>query len=461
MGREAFRRPLSMMRYAPPPRWATRRAFCYAAGAAAAPCLAAACAVAGRDSLSGDQTAVRPAGQAGGRATYLFHIGAGPELDQYTEVAKRFNDVSPTTQVEVTTAAGQAYLVKLEAMAAAGDPPEATFMASASLPSFADRGVISSLDPFVRRDRLDLQAFFASSVALCRWRVGGTEQLYGLPRHPSPAVLFYDRRQFEARGLKPPDASWTWDGYLDAARRLTLGETWGTLAPYFRFYLNTLIRSFGGDLLDKDRKRYTMDQPAAANAVQWVADLALKQRVAPPLADISGINDATSFAAGKAAQLLNIYPLVETVNRASKGALLFDIAPLPKGPKGRINRNVTGTYSLVKGAKNPDVGWEWLKFLTSRDTMSFLSTTIFPAHREAARSPAFLNPPPPAPQINRRVFVDALENDVQIGEPNVVKTDEINALIESALTPVWHGHTDARTALQSIAPQVNALLTPA
>lgn len=452
--------PEHAVRHAPPPARGTRRALGRASGGAAAAGLTAACAVWDRASKPGEQTALRPTIQAAGRASYLFHIGAGPELDQYMEVARRFNDIRLTRQIDITTASGQAYLVKLEAMAAAGDPPEATFMGSASLPRFADRGIIPSLDPLVRRDQFDLEAFFASSVALCRWPAGGTDLLYGLPRHPSPAVLFYNRGQFEARGIKPPDPSWTWDGYLETARTLTSGETWGTLAPYFRFYLPPLIRSFGGDLLDKDRKRYIMDRPEATAAVQWVADLALKQRVAPPLADIGGINDTGLFAAGKVAQLLNIYPLVETINHTSKGALLFDIAPLPKGPRGRINRNVTGTYSLVKGAKNPDVGWEWLKFLTSRDTMVFLSTTIFPAHRGAARSPAFLNPPPPAPQINRGVFVDALENDVQIGEPVVVKTDEINALVERTLLPVWHGEMEARTALQSIAPQVDALLTP-
>jgi multiple sugar transport system substrate-binding protein len=136
------------------------------------------------------------------------------------------------------------------------------------------------------------------------------------------------------------------------------------------------------------------------------------------------------------------------------------VAPLPKGPKGRINRNVAGTYPLVRGSANPDVGWEWLKFLSTKEAQLFLAAdgTVFPSLRAAATSPEMMSPPAPSPRVNRKVFVDALEQDIQAGEPRHRAYNDVTALVTKALTPVWMGEQDARSALQSIAGQVDALL---
>ena len=141
---------------------------------------------------------------------------------------------------------------------------------------------------------------------------------------------------------------------------------------------------------------------------------------------------------------------------------LLEIEPevLPKGPKGRINRNVAGTYPLVRGSANPDVGWEWLKFLSTKESQLYLAAdgTVFPSLRAAATSPELMNPPAPSPRVNRKVFVDALEQDIQIGEPRHRAYNDVTGLVTKALAPVWMGEQDARSALQSIAGQADALL---
>jgi multiple sugar transport system substrate-binding protein len=431
----------------------TRRVVLGAGAAAGLGTLAAACGAVSTATPAGTGETKAPAAPTGS-ATYLFHGGQGWELDQYVDLARKFHEQHPTMTVDVTYGQGS-YLTKLQTMVSAGDPPDATFMANWYIPEYAERGLLRPLASYLSRDKVDLKRFFDATVALCRWKVQGTEQVFALPRHPSPLVLYYNRALFERRAQKAPDATWTWDTLLEGAQKWTGPDEWGVTPPYsIPYSLFTYVRAMGGDLLDKDWKHFTLDQPVAANAVQWVADLAVKHRVAPPY------GSGPTFPQGKIALTTDIYPFISTVQTQGQGQIAFDAAPLPKGPKGRVNRNVAGTYPLLTGAKNTEVGWEWLKFLTSKEPMLQLagSGVIIPALREAAQAPEFLNPPAPAPVLNRKVFLDAIENDTQISEPLLPASSDIEALVKTALDPVWKGEADARSALQAIAPQVNGLI---
>jgi hypothetical protein len=84
--------------------------------------------------------------------------------------------------------------------------------------------------------------------------------------------------------------------------------------------------------------------------------------------------------------------------------------------------------------------------------------TVFPSLRAAATSPELMNPPAPSPRVNRKVFVNALEQDIQLGESRHRAYNDVTALVNKALAPVWRGEQDARSAMQAIVGQVNALL---
>ena len=158
---------------------------------------------------------------------------------------------------------------------------------------------------------------------------GGKQQLYAIPLHPNPAALFYNKDLFAQRGLKAPDATWTWDTLLDKARKLATPEEPAVEAPFEPIALWATVRSLGGDILDKDWKRYTLDQPAGAPAVQWIADLALRHKVAVPRSQVA----AYPFTQGKVGIKWDIFPTIESIKVASRGEFGFDVAPLPKGPQ--------------------------------------------------------------------------------------------------------------------------------
>ena len=437
----------------PTPRAVVRRVALMgaltAAGAAAAACAGG--------SPAGGGAGQAPGGALEGRAAYLVHMAPGPRVDQYRQLATMYQERNPKAQIEVLfTPPGEGHPTKLVAMASAGDPPETTFVAGYNLVEFAERGMLEALDPLVSRDRIDLKQFYEKSVELARWTVGGKPELFALPLHPNPAVLFFNKDLFAQRGVKAPDATWTWDTLLDSARRLTGPEEPAVEAPYEPIALWMTVRSMGGDVLDPEWKKYTLDQPGGVAAIQWIADLALRHRVAVTRSQVS----SRPFTQGKVALKWDIFPTIESVHVASKGQFAFDVAPVPRGPRGRVNRNVIGAYGLLAGAKNKPLGWDWLKFLSTKEAHLYMANlgVMVPALKEAARSPEFLNPPPSTPQVNRKVFLDSLEQDTLVQDPYTPAFSQIQSLVTRELQPVWEGEKDARTVLQAIASPVNALL---
>jgi multiple sugar transport system substrate-binding protein len=406
---------------------------------------------------AGSGTAAAPAAQAPqGTASYMS-VNSGSRVEHYKQLAAKFHEKYPKAEIEILgPAQGENLNAKVIAMAAGGTPPETMFMAGYSLVQFAEQGLVEPLDALVSRDKIDMKGFFEQTVQLSKWKIGGKEQLFAIPLHPNPVVLFYNKDLFAKRGVKAPDATWTWETLLDNAKKLASPDEAGIEAPYQPIPMWPTIRSMGGDILDSEWKKYTLDQPAATAAVQWIADLALRHQVAALPKEVA----SRQFTQGKVAMKWDIFPTIDAVYVATKGQFAFDVAPLPKGPKGRINRNVIGAYSLLKNAKNEALGWEWIKWLSTKEPHLFMANSgdVFPALKEAARSPEFLNAPPPTPQVNRKVFLDALEQDTLIQDPYIPTFDQVQSLVVKALAPVWDGAKDARTALQEIGPQVTALL---
>jgi ABC-type glycerol-3-phosphate transport system substrate-binding protein len=209
------------------PHGLTRRQAA-ALGAASLGVLAVACSTrSATPPASQTQTSVQ------GKSVYLYHGSGGPQFDQYLTLAERFMQRYPQVEMEIVPIPqGQTSRVKLLTMVAAGDPPDTAFTENWNLAEYVEKNVIQPLDPFVSRDRYDLKRFFDSTIALCRVQAEGQNKLFALPRHPSPLVLFYNPERFAAHGIKPPDATWTWDSMLDAARRLTSESEWGAWPPY-------------------------------------------------------------------------------------------------------------------------------------------------------------------------------------------------------------------------------------
>lgn len=113
-------------------------------------------------------------------------------------------------------------------------------------------------------------------------------KIYGLPWLQQPVMLYVNKTLFEEAGVDLPDASWTWDDFMQAAEQLTIDHNGhnATHADFdesqikqWGFTLNgwppsqMFIWQNGGELITEDFSESPVDTPEALEALQFYADL--------------------------------------------------------------------------------------------------------------------------------------------------------------------------------------------
>ena len=227
-------------------------------------------------------------------------------------------------------------------------------------------------------------------------------------------------------------------------------ETSGSRIPHTLF---PIIRSFGGGILD-DVDRRTIFNDETREAIQWVADLSLVERAAPRVNEVPA---GATFESGYYSMMVDIFPRMLYMSEQIED-FDWNIAPMPAGRAGRINRSVAGTHAILSTSKNPDAAWEFLKFLASdrAQEIIFEAGVVMPSRIETARR-VFEDPPSYMADKNINVFIEGLLAGGQT-EPVFPEWNRIVSIFNSELGQVWNGETPVESALASIQQQVDALL---
>ncbi len=408
--------------------------------------------------------------QAPTTVTYLAHFSTeSQEYEVYKRLFEEFMRRNPDITIQYLTALpGQDNQQRIRVMAAAGNAPDVIFTESWYLPALVEEGLLLSLEPYVRKSRLDLKDFFPVTVELARYRTGGNVSLYALPRHPSPMAVFVNMNALSEMGLpKPPvidDANtWNWTQYLNYAKLLTIdrngdnkidqyGSNFPSAIPHTAF---PIVRSFGGTLIDAIERRAVFNEGTVAG-FQFIADLRNVHRVTPLPGESIPSNP---FARGFFAMSVGIYPEMVGFAQLIGNSFNWDIVPIPAGPAGRINRSVAGLYAIMRGSKNPEAAWRLVEFLVSDYAQRQIAASgvVMPSRISTARDVLITNVPPLLRGRNARVFADGLLGTTE-PEPQLVEFQEVTRIFTEELQSVWNGQEAARRALERIAARVNAVL---
>ncbi|MBI3969953.1 MAG: extracellular solute-binding protein [Chloroflexi bacterium] len=244
------------------------------------------------------------AGNLAGRITFM-HYRKADEQPIIQEMVDAFVARRAGLSVEVVAQPDQ-FDQKLQVLFAAGTAPDVYYSKPESYGFYVQRGHMASLTPLIKRDRYDVSDFFPGSVNQYQIR----DQAYALPRGYAPNTFYVNLELFKQGGVPTPafnwkDPSWTWSAFVDAASRLTKrgGEVMqhGVLPPLaFRDYAS-FVYSNGGELWDRDGKESRITQPRAVEALQFIADLMHKHRVAPTPVDLKQINEKQRWTSRMAA----------------------------------------------------------------------------------------------------------------------------------------------------------------
>ncbi|RMI30644.1 ABC transporter substrate-binding protein [Nocardia stercoris] len=266
---------------------------------------------------------------------------------------------------------------------------------------FAELGVLHDLGPLVRQDPGSAADLAAPLTETFRFRGG----LYALPEQWAGVFLYYNTDLFAAAGRPAPPArwsdTWTFAEFLDTAQALTVrdrdGRTsqWGFADawPVPRYSAAIFGMNNGGDWFTPPigPTRTGIGEPRFAQGFQFYADLAVRHRVAPSVADAESQSAIDLFGSGQAAMVLTGHWMYSTFTAVP--GLNFDVTVLPVGPHGSTAKSDIGTTGLGIAASSPrkEQAWEFVKFATGPigQTLAAGSGLFVPAATTAVHSPEF------------------------------------------------------------------------
>jgi multiple sugar transport system substrate-binding protein len=273
--------------------------------------------------------------------------------------------------------------------------------------------------------------------------------------------MFYNADAFDEAGIAYPDESWTWDSYLDAARKLTKRDDGGRavmLGASRGEWINWVWQA-GGDIFNEDKTQCTLDAPEAIEGLQFMQDLVLVHEVAPSAQDLADQDQQAMFISGRLA--------THFAARGSLGAVCdapfrFDAAVVPQG-KTRLARTNDGPTALWSGSKNKDAAFQLLAFLCSEEgqRLKIKDTGFaFPSWKSLTEEDwfeGFQCGQASGTGINT-AFRTEIEEELVRTWPTHPRWPEIVTAINTEIDALFLGEKTAEQVGQDAAAAVNALL---
>jgi multiple sugar transport system substrate-binding protein len=374
-------------------------------------------------------------------------------LDLFKEQVKAFEEENPNVQIDIDHQSQDAWLEKFKSMVVSGAALDSAFANDSNAVPFARDGLTENLEPYFARQKDFKEAdFIGGSWFAMRYQ----GKRYGLPWDSGAYAVFYNMDLFDAAGVPYPDTKkrMTWDDLLTLSRRLTI-DTNGrrpneggfdpTKVKQYGFSSSTtwgiahFVHSNGGEMLTADGK-VPLDQPAAIEAIQFMADLRSKHFVwnAPQFTTAQPIGFRTNNLAMDHNGAWQIGRYATDVKRVGVAP-----APYKKTPTSG------GHYSplvMTRHSQNKDTAWAWMYFsCLSEKGQGMLSDAGQMQPMRKSLTQRFLNAPGGKVEAKyRQVFVDELDNkDFRVtgdkmgtywgGYPGWAPT------LTPLLTPVWRG----------------------
>ncbi|HWM38506.1 MAG TPA: sugar ABC transporter substrate-binding protein [Streptomyces sp.] len=237
--------------------------------------------------------------------------------------------------------------------------------------TYADRGWLKPLDPYIAGDRVFNQSDILLPLQLSL--SGGDGKVYAEPFYGESSFLMYRKDVFEQLDLEMP-AEPTWRDIAELARRTDRPETgmtgiclrglpgWGEMTAPF----TTVVNTFGGTWFDKHWNARLTSRGFREAAEFYVG---LVRRSGEPDAARTGYADCLSnMKRGKSAMWYDA--------TAGAGSLEADTSPV-KGKMGYVPAPVektrssgwlyTWAWGIQKSSEKSDDAWEFISWASSKE----------------------------------------------------------------------------------------------
>ncbi len=401
------------------------------------------------DSGTGTSQAAKDPKSVEGTVTWWDTSDATNEGPVFKELIAKFEKQYPKIKVEYVNVPFDAAQNKFKTAAQSGSGAPDVFRSEVAwTPGFAKLGYLQPIDGTPAADGAD--DYLEGPVASTKF--GG--KTYGVPQVTDTLALLYNKDLLAKAGVQPPR---TMDELKTAA--LAVKAKTGAAGVYLNpggYFLLPFLYGEGGDLVDVEAKKITVNSPEAAKAVDRAKDLiASGAAMKPDFAD--GYNNMqASFKDGKVAMVINgPWSIADDLSGpAFKNAANLGIAPVPAGGSGKAGAPTGGhNYVIYAGSKNIDASYLFLQYMNSVENQAFLATklSLLPTRKAAYEDAA----------VKDSEVVAAFGTVLETAKPRpaIPEGGDLFKALDENYVKVLNGSSTTQKGLDDVAAAYGQLLT--
>lgn len=366
------------------------------------------------------------------------------------KMASEFEKENPSIKVNVEVTPWDQYWTKLDAAATGASLPDVFWMHSNEAYRYMSNDILLDLTDSTKKD-IDLKKFPKEIAELYSFN----DKQYAIPKDVDTIGLWYNKTLFDEAGVAYPDENWTWDDLLAAARKLTNPDKgiYGFAAPNngHEGYWNFVYQN-GGEILNKDRTKSDITNPATKEALQFYADLITKEKVSPT-ADQMAENKPVSFMqSGRLGMGLFGSWMLADFKSNDYMVQNTDVAVLPKGKKRASVYNGLGN-AVSATTKNREAAVKFVEFLGSEkaNLISAEEGTAIPAYDGTAATWV-----DSAKDFNIKAYIDMM--DYSVIRPFSKETIKVETVETDNLADLLNGKKSVDDVTKKIADEVDDIL---
>jgi len=358
------------------------------------------------------------------------------------------------------------YITKLNTMASANTLPDSAMMSESQTIKWAVNGKLADVG--------DMYGAGEAPLDSLAFKYKGKPVAYSCANEI--LLLYYNKDIFDKAGVAYPPASadkaWTWDEYVAAAKKLTKDSkgktpndagfdaknitTYGTQFNTLAWMWPVMAISNGGGVSSEDGSQLLLGKAETIEAAQKIADLSLKDHVAPtlttsatfPTLDVTLLSGKVAMATG------GQWEIGVSLKNSLKDGLKYGVGVLPKF-KTAVTLNTGGPNVIFNTSKNLDAAKKFLKWYTQEDNnLSLIQGGVWmPVSQKWYTDEALIkkwadNEVHPALEQYKTAVIDyAMNNAKQVPWYYLPGYSDIEEVLTSGMDPVWAGTKTAQDAI--------------
>jgi ABC-type glycerol-3-phosphate transport system substrate-binding protein len=321
----------------------------------------------------GDEGPAGARGAVEGTISYVKGPFSDVDLRIQRQLARGFERQHPKARIKPSLYAWESREAELTTAFASPSPPDVSYQGDAIWVPFAAAGGLVDLT-----ERVSAESFAETFAATPDrfWEAAKHDgKTYGVPVYTASSCRLVNRDLMQRAGVTD------WNSSVEAMRAAArqvrertqhFGYATATASTDFNSYGQTLsyIFSAGGSVLSDDFSASTINTPAVAAQFDELRGMYVDDRACPRpgLYDSDGLN--ALWRRGRLAQLETFTNLVAAQTAPEDVKFDWTLETTPPGAEGEpAVYGAVGMLFIAAKSKHVDTAWEYIRYLSGRDTV--------------------------------------------------------------------------------------------